>query len=279
MGIYDRDYYRKDEANGLFSGRSMVVNLIIANSAIFLASILSDQRLLRWLVLPSFFSEQPWQLWRFLTYGFAHDPSSIFHILFNMYGLFVFGREVEDRYGRWEFLRFYLVTIVVGGIVWLSLVNTSLGQAGVLLGASGAVAGVVILFVANNPRREVLLMGIVPMQSWVFGLLFILIDAFGAMKRDTPVAHSVHLAGAAFAAAYFYFGWNFGAMLPANLLKKLKAPRLRVHRPEEEDTRDLSARVDEILDKINRQGEASLTSKERRTLEEASKRYQRRHNS
>jgi membrane associated rhomboid family serine protease len=280
MGIYDRDYYRKDEANGLFSGRSMVVNLIIVTSVIFVADMLADHKLMPWLELPSNTLRRPWDYWRLLTYGFAHDPQNIMHIVFNMLGLFIFGREIEDRYGRWEFLRFYLVTVVFGGFVWLlTQTGLSVQNGPPLVGASGAVVGIVVLNILNNPRRELLLFGVVPMQAWVFGSLFILWDVFGAMNRSTRVAHSVHLAGAAFAGAYFYFGWNFGAILPANLLKKLKAPRLRVHRPEEEDTRDLSARVDEILDKIHRQGEGSLTSKERRTLEEASKRYQRRHNS
>jgi hypothetical protein len=93
------------------------------------------------------------------------------------------------------------------------------------------------------------------------------------------VAHTVHLAGAAFAAAYFYLGWNLGTILPSHLLKRLTAPKLRVHKPAEDDPRDLNVRVDEILAKIHRSGEASLTNEERRTLEEASKRYQRRQKS
>ena len=280
MGIYDREYYRKEESTGFLNGRSMVVNLILLTSAVFVADILSDHRLVKWLELPSDTLQKPWDWWRLLTYGFAHDQKNIMHIVFNMLGLFIFGREVEDRYGRWEFLRFYLVAIVVGGFVWLLTQISPTGQYGpALVGASGAVVGVIILNILHNPRREVLLFGIIPMQGWVFGLLFILGDAFGAMNRSTQIAHSVHLTGAAFAAAYFYWGWNLGTVLPANLFKKLTGPRLRVHRPAEDDTRDLNARVDEILDKIHRQGEGSLTSKERRTLEEASKRYQRRNNS
>jgi len=279
MGVYDRDYYRVEEPSGLFAGRPVVVNLIIINAAVFLLDLFTDHRLITWLWLPSDAYKQPWEVWRLVTYGFTHDPKTITHILFNMFGLFVFGREMEDRYGRTEFLRFYLGAIVFGAVVWLLTVQSPLGSRGVLLGASGGVVAVVLLYVLNFPQRDVLFFGVIPMKAWVFGVIFIMGDVFGAMNRTTPVAHSVHLAGAAFAAAYFYGKWNLALLVPSTLLKKLKAPRLRVHTPDEEDTRDLNVRVDEILDKINRQGEASLTKKERLTLEQASKRYQRRHNS
>jgi membrane associated rhomboid family serine protease len=276
MGVYDRDYYRAEEPTGLFAGRPVVINLIIINAAVYLLDLLTDHKLITWLWLPSDLYREPWEIWRLITCGFVHDPKDITHILFNMFGLFVFGREMEDHYGRGEFLRFYLSAIVVGALFWLLTVQTPLGGRGVLLGASGGVVAVVVLNILNYPQRDVLLFGIVPMKAWVFGVLFVLGDVYGAFNRTTPVAHSVHLAGAAFAAAYFYGKWNLSFLVPATLVKKLTGPKLRVHSPEDEDPRELNARVDEILDKISRQGEASLTRKERSTLEQASKRYQRR---
>ena len=60
---------------------------------------------------------EPWKWWQFLTYGFFHDLNSPIHILFNMIMLYVFGRMVEARMGAGEFLRFYLLAIVIGGII------------------------------------------------------------------------------------------------------------------------------------------------------------------
>jgi membrane associated rhomboid family serine protease len=274
MGIYDREYYRNDEPSGLLSGRSMVVNLILANAAVFVVNLLTDNRAIQWLALASDFTEHPWEVWRLVTYGFLHDPRDIMHIVLNMFGLYIFGREVEDRLGSLEFLRFYLVAIVVAGLVWLAAERIT-GRPGYLIGASGAVTGVILLNIFDAPNRRVYLFGVLPMPAWVFGALFILGDAFGAADRTSSVAHSAHLAGAGFAAGYYYLHWNLGALMPGKLLKKLRSPRLKVLRPED-DPRDLNLQVDDILEKISRKGESSLTAAERRTLEEASKRYQRR---
>lgn len=282
MGLYDRDYYRKDEPAGILAGRSMVWNLIIANCVVFVLEVIfSDGTLERgpvveWLQLPGNFFSHPWEVWRLVTYGFVHG--GFFHLLMNMLGLWSFGEDVEDRLGRAEFVRVYLVTIAFSGLVWLFLQRMGNSNAPGVIGASGAVVGVILLSVLADPKRELFLFG-ARVPAWFVAALFILSDMIGAYRRTGPVAHSVHLAGAAFAAAYFYLGLNLETVLPSHLFKRLTGPKLRVHKPDDDEPRDLGARVDEILDKIHRQGEASLSSEERRTLEEASRRYQRRQKS
>ncbi len=86
---------------------------------------------------------------------FRPRPCMPFHILFNMLQLFFLGREVEARYGTREFYFLYLTMIILGGIVH-SLVN--LGQSFLLVGASGAVCGIVLLFVLNNPFATLVLL-------------------------------------------------------------------------------------------------------------------------
>jgi hypothetical protein len=95
------------------------------------------------------------------------------------------------------------------------------------------------------------------------------------------VAFSVHVAGAAFALVYCKLHWNFTRFTEGRFrwprLPLGGKPRLRVHRPDDEPAEDLDAdlnqEVDRILEKIGRAGEASLTAKERRTLEAASRQY------
>jgi hypothetical protein len=84
------------------------------------------------------------------------------------------------------------------------------------------------------------------------------------------------LAGAAFAVVYYYTGWNLGRWLPSRFSWKALKPRpkLRVHEPDREES--FSDQVDRILEKISREGEASLTAQERHLLEDASRRYQQR---
>src|SRR5208283_860447 len=81
------------------------------------------------------------QVWRLLTYAFLHDPNSIWHIVFNMLFLWWFGSDVEDLYGPREFLAFYLVSAVLGGIAFVLLKMAEFPRPE-CLGASGAVTAV-----------------------------------------------------------------------------------------------------------------------------------------
>ncbi|MEI7905536.1 MAG: rhomboid family intramembrane serine protease, partial [Candidatus Firestonebacteria bacterium] len=80
-----------------------------------------------------------------------------------MLGVFFFGPEVEARIGRNEFFRFWLTAIVLAGLAWLVSVQFGRGgQAGLLVGASGAVTATLAVFIWNNPHQELLLWGILP---------------------------------------------------------------------------------------------------------------------
>ncbi|MGH7135357.1 MAG: rhomboid family intramembrane serine protease, partial [Pirellulales bacterium] len=143
-------------------------------------------------------------------------------------------------------------------------------------GASGAVVGVTILFVLHYPMRMIYIWGVLPVRAWVLGSLCIVQNVLGLGVSKDSVAYEAHLAGAAFAYIYYATGWNLGRWWPRRFsLGSLKPrPKLRVHEPEHEES--LSDQVDRILEKISREGEASLTAQERRTLEDASRRYQQR---
>jgi len=204
----------------------------------------------------------------------------------NMFVLWMFGRDVEAVYGRAEFLRVYLVMLVAGSLGWAVL--NRLEAPGVdyeLIGASGAVVGIFVLFCLNFPRRTVLLFFVLPVPAWVAGLLLIIPDVFGAVAMpNSNIAFTVHLIGAALALLYFRARWNFGRLWPRRISWPWhwswprSGPRFRVHDPDPDDAgpqdQELSAEVDRILEKIHREGEASLTARERRTLEDASRRYQ-----
>ena len=283
MGIYDRDYYQEEERGryggvgrgGYTSGRSLVVNLILLNAAIYVADVFSGQRISDVAALSSDIFRRPWMWWQFITYGFVHDPHDFTHILFNMLFLWVFGTDVETVYGKAEFLRIYLTAIVLAGVAWAATVAASGGPS--LVGASGGIMCLMILFVLHFPRRLLYIWGVIPIPAWAIGTLYVVVDLFGMGSNDM-VAHVAHLAGAAFGFLYYRAGWNLGRLVPRSLSVaslRINKPRLRVHEPKDEE-RDLGRQVDQILEKISREGEASLTRQERRTLEKASRRYQRR---
>jgi hypothetical protein len=138
----------------------------------------------------------------------------------------------------------------------------------------------VVLYALHFPRRTLLLFFVIPMPAWLLGVLVVAYDMFGASGgiAGSNVAYSVHLAGAAFAFIYYLRGWNLTRLTEGWRIAWptfRRKPRLRVHKPVEEPGSNLSADVDRILEKIYREGEASLTAGERKTLETASREYQR----
>ena len=288
MGIYDRDYYQRDQGGfSLRAPQSVVGKLILVTFAVWVADALlfsDSHQLAQYLAARPEALFKPWLWWQFITYGFMHSVRPE-HIILNMLTLWIFGSEVEPALGRSEFLRLYLALIAVGGVVWAAVARLS-GEPGhlALEGASAAVVGVVVLFILYNPHRTILFMFVIPMPAWLLGVLLVGGDIFGAMSRNPTdhVAYVAHLAGAAFALAYFRMHWNLGRVFAAPAwIAKVRRPRLRIHVPAEEDDTevaeaDLTRQVDEILEKIHSQGEASLTRKERRILEAASRQYQRR---
>jgi len=181
---------------------------------------------------------KPYNIFQTLTYAFAHSMSEFTHILFNMLVLFFFGRDVERVLGRGEFLRFYLLAAIFGGLVWCTIALLSGNTGGQVVGASGAIAAVVILFCFKFPHRQVLLFFVIPMPAWVLGVLFIGLDLAGTFGHDVSgmknVAYSVHLAGAAFGIIYVQAGWRLSNWLRMPGFLQSRGPRVRLHDPDRE---------------------------------------------
>ena len=144
------------------------------------------------------------RVWQFITYMFIHDPRSIGHILFNMFALFIFGREVERHMGSREFLLYYLLTGMLAG-VFSFFVYIFTGQVWVfLMGASGAVFAVQLAFASFFPRSIIYIWGILPLRAPVMVLIFTSMEVFFLLTGSRGnVAHTTHLAGFAFGWLYF----------------------------------------------------------------------------
>lgn len=305
MGIYDRGYYDGDAWKGgsEYDRRSSfkqtaIATIILINVAVFVVDMFSapafesntgeaepskTQVVAATLALKYGLADagypgpvdNPIYVYQLLTYGFAHasigDDSGLLHIAFNMLMLFFLGVPVEQKYGKAEFTKFYLLAIVFSGLVWL-LAKIAGGTPQMAVGASGAVVAVVILFVLNYPKQKLLLMGIIPMPAWVLGLFMVGIDLFNSLGgSDSRIAFEAHLAGALFAALYFYGRWSFDWIRLGKMGNRFAGkPNLKVHSPDEGDP-DLAREADAILDKLHREGESSLTRKERKTLEKFSR--------
>ena len=144
-------------------------------------------------VLPQF---MPWQL---LTYGFLHDTEFIPHIAFNMFFLWMFGREIELVMGWKRFLTYYVVCVVGAALVRLLVANFT-GSFGPTIGASGGVFGILLAFGMLFPNQKILLIfPPVLIRAKYLVIICGLIELYlGVSGKLSGIAHFAHLGGMLF---------------------------------------------------------------------------------
>ncbi len=133
----------------------------------------------------------PWQL---VTYAFLH--ASVLHLAFNMYGLWLFGRELENLLGRRALLQLYFVSILTAGVTQLLFTNLT-GNVYPTVGASGGVFGILLAYGIFFPNRILMLLfPPIPLPAWLFVTLYAGIElTLGVTGTQAGVAHFAHLGG------------------------------------------------------------------------------------
>lgn len=220
------------------------------------------------------------QVWRLVTYAFCHDRTSLFHIVMNMLLLWLIGRIVEQRIQGREFLAFYLTAAVAAGLLYL-LIGFLSGNLARMVGASGAVLGILLVLTTWNPRQVIRLFGVFPVElRWVAGAVVLLdlypaLNALGGENVDGNIAHAAHLGGALFGFLYVKRSWRLTSLIADfSFQRRVQQSGFRVVRDEEDEapaTSELQSEIDVILEKISASGEGSLTRNERKKLEKASR--------
>jgi len=141
-------------------------------------------------------------IWQLVTYLFLHGPLS--HILINMFTLWMFGCQLESYWGSREFLRFFLVTGVGAGILSILFQPTSPTP---IIGASGAIYGILMAYGLLFPERLVYLYFLFPVKVKYFVGVLALITLYSSIYAPGgPIAHMAHLGGMVFAFLYLK-GW------------------------------------------------------------------------
>lgn len=139
----------------------------------------------------------PFAPWQLLTYGFLHGDLT--HILFNMFGLWMFGRELEQLWGSQRFLIYFLTCVIGAGIVQLIVAGM---QGGIYptVGASGGVFGILLAYGLTYPNRTVMLLfPPIPMKAKYFVLFYGLLELYLGVSGNAPgVANFAHLGGMLF---------------------------------------------------------------------------------
>ena len=273
MGIYDRDYTQQDDSTsygrsggvrwGLPQTSPVVTYLLIANVAMFLASLISpvNNFFYGWLALDTTSVIKILEVWRLITYQFLHE--GFLHILFNLLGLFFLGPTLERHWGGNRFLRFYLMCGTAGGLLYILLSSVHLLSMGTLIGASGAILGLLAACAILFPHFVVFII-IFPVPIRIAAIIFIAMYIFNIVARGANAGgDAAHFAGMITGAVYVF---SQPALEQMRLRRKSGAWEKKMTA-----YRTLQAEVDRILEKVHQSGIQSLTRAERKTLEKATR--------
>lgn len=181
---------------------NIIFFLLIANGLVYAAQRLLgpnnilDQYFALWPIGSVWADFYPWQL---VTYGFMHSDRDIMHIVFNLFMLWMFGRELELLMGPRRFLTYYLTCVVGAGVVQLIVAGLQ-GGGYPTVGASGGVFGLLLAFGMAFPNRMIMLMfPPIPMKAKYMVILFGALELYLGISGTSPgVANFAHLGGMLF---------------------------------------------------------------------------------
>ncbi len=246
-------------------------------------------------------SRFPGNWWTVATYMFVH--AWLAHLAFNMFTLWMFGPRLEQEWGTRTFVQFYLWCGLGGAIAHLLFAQHS-----AVIGASGAISGVLVAYALRWPDEEVYLFGVIPMRSRWLVLAMLGMNIIFALSPGSRIDWTAHVGGMA-------FGWIFLKLYSVGGINRVRGwvsavpdesedmpravPRSRSplrdrarsvdevversnavvlregkplqHVPTQETPKEYAARVNRVLDKISQHGIGSLTRDERRLLEDMSR--------
>ncbi len=241
--------------------------LLIANTAIYLLNsvMVSEGLWKRFGLTPALFWDG-W-LWQPVTYMFFHAGFS--HLLFNMLALWMFGSVLESVWGTKGFLRYFFLVGIGSGLSNCLLTPASMHP---IIGASGAIYGLLAAYGLLFPNSIIYLSFLFPIKAKYLVIIFGLFEFFASVNAiggQSHVANIVHLGGMFIGIIYL----KHHAILRYLARKMRDSTQQHQEKKvvrEEEDAEDLQQEVDDLLDKINEVGLGNLTPWEKKRLREAS---------
>ena len=210
-------------------------------------------------------------LWQPFTYMFFHAPYyssvGISHILLNMLGLWVFGRELEQAWGKSKFLKYYFLTGIGSGLItYLFQINSD----NPVIGASGAVYGILLAYGISFPNRMLYIWGLIPVRSIWLVVIMGSIAFFGLLGRADGISHVTHISGMFIGYMLLKKKWKLAEIIFA---MRKKTVEFQVQRKEDRAIKKkyINRDIDIILEKIKEVGFSGLSNEEQSKLYEASK--------
>lgn len=239
----------------------------------------------------------PFMPWQLFTYMFMHG--GFWHLFLNMFALWMFGMELENIWGSKKFLMYYLMCGVGAGLANLFLAPMFSSVQAPTVGASGSVYGILVAFGMMFPNRPIFIYFLFPIKAKYFVIIYMLIELF-SVGSNSGIAHVAHLGGGLIGFFYIWITNNANISnifrfpdkpkpnqksAPSNVYKSKYYEKYNtgsesddvsdadyyIEKNESEEDKALQEKIDEILDKISKDGYKSLTDEEKRILFEASK--------
>ena len=242
--------------------------LLIINIIVFVLIELSGKRSTLFLsfgLVPNMVWPQL-KIWQIFTYSFIHG--GFFHIFFNMFVLWMFGKDLENQWGTKDFLIYYFVCgMGAGFITALFGINSIIP----VVGASGAIYGLLVAYGFTYPNRLVYLYGLFPLKVKHMVLGLGVIAFFASMSASqSNISHITHISGMIIGLIMMYFNLSCSGLKMWYFQFRLKNISQKSTKNNDEE-KQMRQKVDEILDKLNDNGWESITEKEEKYLNQASK--------
>ena len=171
--------------------------LIAANVLMFAITTFADSLIPRLGLVPTFVLHDAW-IWQIATYMFLHG--GVFHIAFNMLALWMFGAELERMWGTRYFLKFYLVTGIGAGALTVAISLLPFGfaqqlQHSIVIGASGAIYGLLLAYAMYFPDRPIYMYFLFPIPAKIFVAIMGGIAFVSSLSESGGTANATHLGG------------------------------------------------------------------------------------
>ena len=212
--------------------------------------------------------ETIWPLvWQPFTYMFIHGD--FWHVAINMLVLFLFGSELETIWGRQGFIKYYIITGVGSGLIWILFQSFSSSSA-YLIGASGAVYGILTAYGLMFPNRIVYIYFLFPVKVKWFVIILGAVAFFSSLGSHSNISHLTHLSGMIIGFTYLRFNRQWKKVI-FSMRKQILESKIKREENLKKKKRKLQEDVDQILDRINQVGYDGLSDSEKSRLYAASR--------
>ena len=275
-----------EQAKSKYKTANTLMRLIYINIAMWVLSIiisfagkligLSGNFMYNWFALDADLSISLLKPWTFISYGFLHDISGIWHLLFNMVVLYYIGQLFLEYFTGKQLIQTYIISTLFGGLFFTALYNINTGlnaHQSILVGASAAVTGILVAMATYIPYYGIRLMFLGNVKLWVIAAVWVGIDLLNLLGgQDNIGGRIAHLGGAFYGYLFIrsfqgksWTGIDFSKWFKAKPLKTVhKSNSKRKTKAQKSDVDQ--EKIDVILDKIGKSGYDSLSKEEKQFL-------------